>query len=80
VILPLLILPAIYGLVILGLVMAFRKMQVSSKKAILLGFLVVGIAVGFLTGWAWPADSSFCFNVFGALLGDQIYSMSIHYF
>ena len=80
IIVPLFILPAIYGLVILGLVIAFRKMQIPSKKAILLGFLVFGIAVGFLTAWAWPADSSFYFNVFGALLGDQIYNMSIQYF
>jgi len=80
IVLPLFILPAIYGLVILGLVMAFRKMQVSSKKAILLGFPVFGIAVGFLTAWAWPADSSFYFNVLGALLGDQIHNMSIQYF
>ncbi len=80
IVLPLFILPAIYGLVILGLVMAFRKMQVSSKKAILLGFLVFGIAVGFLTAWAWPADSSSYFNVLGALLGDQIHNVSIQYF
>lgn len=80
IVLPLFILPAIYGLVILGLVMAFRKMLVSSKKAILLGFLVFGIAVGFLTAWAWPADSSFYFNVLPALLGDQVYNSSIQHF
>ena len=80
VILPLFILPAIYGLVILGLVMAFRKMQIPSKKAIILGFLVFGTVIGFLTAWAWPADSSFYFNVFGALLGDQVYNLSIQYF
>ena len=80
VVFPLFILPAIYGLVILGLVMAFRKMQVSSKKIIRLGFLVFGTVIGFLTAWAWPADSSFYFNAFGALLGDQVYNLSIRYF
>jgi len=80
IIVPLFILPATYGLVILGLVMAFRKMQIPSKKAILLGFLTFGIAIGFLTAWAWPADSSFYFNAFGALLGDQVYNLSIRCF
>ena len=80
IIIPLLILPAIYGLVILGLIEVFRRMQVLSKKAILLGFVVFGIAIGLLTASLWPADSSFYFNVFGALLGDQVYALSIQYF
>jgi hypothetical protein len=80
IIVPLLILPAIYGLVILGLVMVFRKMQVPPKKVVLVGFLVFGTAIGFFTAWLWPADSSFYFNVFGALLGDQVYDLSIQHF
>ncbi len=79
-IIPLFILPAIYGLIILGLIVVFRKMQLPSKKVILLGFLVFGTAIGFFTAWLWPADSSFYFNVFGALLGDQVYNLSIQYF
>ena len=71
IIIPLLILPATYGLVTLGLTVVFRKMQVPSKKAILVGFLVFGIAIGFFAAWLWPADSSVYFNAFGALLGDQ---------
>jgi disulfide bond formation protein DsbB len=80
IIVPLLILPAIYGLVILGLVIVFRKMQVPPKKVVLVGFLVFGTAVGFFTAWLWPADSSFYFNVFGALLGDRVYDLSIQHF
>ena len=80
VIVPLLILPAIYGLVILGLIVVFRRMQVPSKKAILLGFVALGIAIGFFAAWLWPADSSFYFNAFGAFLGDQVYNLSIRYF
>ena len=80
VILPLLILPAIYGLVILGLIVVFRQMQVPPKKAILIGFLVFGTAIGFFAAWLWPADSSFYLNIFPALLGDQVYNLSIRYF
>jgi len=80
VILPLLILPAIYGLVILGLIVVFRKMQVPSKKAIRVGFLVSGTAIGFFAAWLWPADSGFYFNVLPALLGDQVYNLSIQHF
>lgn len=80
IILPLFILSAIYGLVILGLIMILRKMQVSVKKAILLSFLVFGMVTGFLTAWVWPTDSSIYFNVFATLLGDQVYNLSIQYF
>ena len=80
VILPLLILPAIYGLVILGLSVVFRRMQVPLKKAILIGFLVFATAIGFFAAWLWPADSSIYFNAFSALLGDQVYNLSIRYF
>ena len=80
IIVPLLILPAIYGLVILGLVIVFRKMQVSPRKVVLVGFLVFGTAIGFFTATLWPADSSFYFNVFGALFGDQVYDLSIRCF
>ncbi len=80
VLIPLFILPAIYGLIILGLIVVFRKMQIPSKRAILVGFLVFGTAMGFFTAWLWPADSSSYFNVFPALLGDQVYNLSIRYF
>jgi len=80
VILPLLILPAIYGLVILGLIVVFRQMQVPPKKAVLIGFLVFGTAIGFFAAWLWPADSSFYLNIFPALLGDQVYNLSIQHF
>lgn len=79
-ILPLFILSATYGLVTWGLVTILRKMRVSLKKVILLAFLVFGIATGFLTAWVWPRDSSVCFNVFAALLGDRVYDLSIQYF
>ena len=80
IIIPLLILPAIYGLVILGLIVVFRKIRVPSTKAILLGCLVFGTAIGFFTVWLWPADSSLYFNVLPALLGDQVYNLSIRCF
>jgi hypothetical protein len=80
VIIPLFILWAIYGLVILGLVVAFRKIHVPSEQAIFFSFLAFGTALGFFTAWLWPADSSVYFNVFGALLGDQVYDLSIQHF
>ena len=80
IIIPLFILPAIYGLVVLGLIVVFRQMQVPSKKVILVGFLVFGTTIGFFTAWLWPADSSFYLNVFGALLSDQVYDLSIRCF
>lgn len=52
----------------------------TGKKAFLVGFLVFGTAIGFFTAWLWPADSSVYFNVFAALLGDQVYNLSIRRF
>ena len=37
-------------------------------------------SIGFFAAWLWPADSSFYLNIFPALLGDQIYNLSIRYF
>lgn len=79
VIVPLLILSAIYGIVILGLVWLLRKMGVSGKRAILFSFLVFGAATGILTAWVWPIDSSLYFNVLASLLGDQVYNLSIQF-
>jgi hypothetical protein len=76
-ILPLLILSAIYGIIILGLVWLLRRMGVSGKRAIIFSFLVFGAATGILTAWVWPLDSSLYFNVLASLLGEQVYSLSI---
>lgn len=80
VIFPLLILSAIYGIVILGLVVLLRKMGVSGKRAIILSFLVFGAVTGILTAWVWPIDSSIYFNSFASFLGDQVYDPSIQFF
>ena len=76
----LLILSAMYGIVILGLVLLLRKMRVSGKRTIILSFLVFGAVTGILTAWVWPIDSSIYFNFFASLLGDQVYNLSIQYF
>jgi hypothetical protein len=54
VIFPLLVLSAIYGIVILGLVLLLCKMGVSGKGAIILSFLLFGAVTGILTAWVWP--------------------------
>jgi len=80
VVFTLLILSAIYGIVILGLILLLRKMGASGKRAIILGFLVFGAVTGILTAWVWPIDSGIYFNFFASFLGDQVYSLSIQYF
>jgi hypothetical protein len=80
VIFPFLLLSAIYGIVILGLIWLLRKMGVSGKRAIILSFLVFGAVTGILTAWVWPIDSSIYFNLFASFLGDQVYNLSIQLF
>jgi hypothetical protein len=80
IIIPFFVLPAIYGLVILGLIVVFRKTLVPPTATIFVSFLVFGTAMGVFTAWLWPADSSVYFNLLPALLGDQVYDLSIRYF
>jgi hypothetical protein len=79
VILPLLVLSAIYTTVIIGLVLLLRKMGVSERRTIILSFLVFGAVTGMLTARIWPIESSIYFNVFASLLGDEVYILSIRY-
>jgi hypothetical protein len=77
VILPLLILSAIYGLVIVGVALILRRMGVPGKTVVVLSFLIFGAVSGILTAWAWPAEASIYLNWPGTLLGDRIYLWSI---
>ena len=79
IILPLLVLSAIYGLAIFGFIVVLRKMGISSKKRVILSFLIFGIVTGFLVAWAWPKDISVLINIFTAFLGDEVYQLSILY-
>jgi hypothetical protein len=75
----LLILLAIYGVVISGLIWLLRRIGLSRKRVVILSFLVFGVATGILTGWVWPIDSGVYFNFFAAFLGEQVYDLSIRY-
>jgi hypothetical protein len=48
------------------------------KKSIIIGFIIYGLAVGFIAVW-WRqyADSIFLLNIPGTLLGDEAYILSI---
>jgi hypothetical protein len=76
VVLPAVILTAVYSLVIGVLVLFFRVLRVPRRWAILLGFLVYGVISGLLAAWAWPYDSSTLPNLYAVLLGDAIYHFS----
>lgn len=78
-ILPLLILYSIYGLAVFGLVVFFRKIEVSSKKRVALSFLTFGIVTGALVAWYWPYDIIVLINPITAVLGDIVYRSSIQY-
>lgn len=70
----------VYAGVVYGLVVVFRKMRVSSNKAILLSFLVFGAGAGFFLAWVWPDEGSLIVNIPAAFFGDEIYILSIRYF
>ncbi len=79
VVIPLLGLTALYGVIILALIWVLRRLGVSGRWAILLGFLLFGLATGFMVAWLWPLDSSVYPNVWAALLGDALYRLSVDY-
>jgi hypothetical protein len=76
VLLPLVVLSALYGLAIFGLVLLFRALRVPSRGSVFLGFLTFGLVTGLLTAWVWPLDSSVYANVYAALLGDAVYQLA----
>ena len=74
-----LLLTAIYGAIILGLILLLRRLGVKPRWAIVLGFLVYGAASAVLAAWAWPLDSSVYPNLYATLLGDRVYQLAIQY-
>jgi hypothetical protein len=76
VLLPLMVLTAAYGAIILGLIWALRRVGTPARWAIFLGFVSFGIGTGLLAAWVWPLDSSIYPNVWATLLGDALYQWS----
>lgn len=74
--LPLMILTAVYGTIVLGLIWLLRRAGAPVRWAIFLGFLGFGLGTGLLAAWAWPYDSSIYPNVWATLLGDALYQWS----
>jgi hypothetical protein len=79
IVLPILVLTAIYGLVIGGLAWLLRILRIPATRATFLAFLLFGLVTGLLTAWVWPLDSSVYANVFTVLLGDLVYRWSAQY-
>ncbi len=73
----LLLLAAIYGSAIAGLVWLIRRWQATNGHAVFLSFLIFGLATGILAVLLWPHDSSVLPNVFGVWAGDWAYVQAI---
>jgi len=51
------------------------------KAIIMIGFIIYGIAVGFIAVWfRQNTDTVFLLNIPGTLLGDAVYGLSIRFF
>ncbi len=68
-----------YGLVIVALVWALRRLRAPESLAIFLGFLILGLATGILAVALWPMDTSVYPNVLAGWLGDWVYVHSIEW-
>lgn len=68
---------AVYGLIVWGIVVLFRRVQPLPRTRLLVGFLVAGLVAGIVAMVAWPADVAALLNLPGVLLGDAVYSGSI---
>jgi hypothetical protein len=75
--LMLLLLAAIYGSVIAGLVWLIRRWQATNGHAVFVSFLIFGLVTGILAVLLWPRDSSVLPNVLGVLAGDWVYVQAI---
>lgn len=74
-----LVIYGVYGLAIFGAIMALRKAGVLPGARVVISFLLLGVAVGFISYSMWPNDIGMIFNIPGALLGDEIYELSIQF-
>lgn len=73
------ILFVIYGMVIGGLILALRKLGVSSKWAIAFGFLLFSIGAGLWATQIWPRDMMVFVNFPASFLGEGLYGGAIRY-
>ena len=73
-IVPIMIMLAIDGLIILGLVVILRKMGISSKKVILTSFLVFGLLIGCFSFWWGKTDFVACINIPGSASSEMVYN------
>jgi hypothetical protein len=76
VLLPLVILSAVYALTIFGLTLLVRTLRVTSRWAVFLGFVTFGVVTGLLTAWIWPLDSSAYASLYATILGDAVYRLA----
>jgi len=76
---PFLIFSAIYGLVILGLILTLRVAGISARWRIVLGFLIFGTATGLLVAQQWPQDNIFLYNLYAHFLGYAVYLWAIQH-
>lgn len=77
--LVILVLFVFYSLIIFGLILALRRLEVPAKIAIVLGFLIFSVISGLGVVWRWPDDISVMVNFPASLIGDWIYQVSIQY-
>ncbi len=78
-VLTILALLTLYSSVILGLILALRKLGVPPRMAIVLGFLDFAAGGGLWAALAWPLDVITLINFPAVLLGDTLYQQSILY-
>ena len=69
-----------YGLIIWGIVLLFRRLDVLPRTRVLAGFMVAGAVGGLVAAWVWPADLAVLLDLPGVLLGDLVYNGSIRFF
>lgn len=77
-IITILVIYGLYGALILGAIAAFRKIGLSARLRIFIGFLLMGVVAGAISTVLWPADSSVIFNIPASLIGDKLYVSAIN--
>ncbi len=78
-IVPLIVITATYGLVVLAGAGILRKLTIPFRRSIILSLFIFGVATGLLMVWLWPRETIALINVFAMLLGDEIYQRAIEF-
>ena len=68
---------ALYVALVAGLTLLLQRLKFPAQYTAVVSSLSFGLVSGLVVAWLWPLDSAILIGWPGALLGEQLYNLSI---